>query len=313
MLKILIAETKDFSEKAVKACQEFAEVDLRDIGNDDVEDALNSYDVFWCRLGFKLTADRILGADKCKFIICPVTGLDHIDLVACEQKGITVISLKGETTFLKKVRATAELTLALTLALFRNVPKAVQSTIEGTWNREPFKGIEIFEKKIGILGFGRLGQITAAYFKTMGADVYVYDVKDINTNEFTVVSSMNELFATVDVVSIHVNLNAENKHLVKAEQINQMKRGGYIINTSRGQLVRSKDLVRALEDGQLAGAAVDVIEEEFNHQSDLLLSYCANHQNLMITPHIGGNTYESFAKTELYMVEKLKQKLNKAL
>jgi D-3-phosphoglycerate dehydrogenase len=306
MLKVLIAETKDFSEKAVEALQEFATVDLIDISKNDVEDALNTYDVFWCRLGFQLTENILLKAEKCKYIICAVTGLDHIDLDACKKKGITVISLRGETTFLKKVRATAELTIGLTLALFRNIPQAINATQAGHWDREPFKGIEIFEKKVGILGFGRLGKITASFYKAMGATVYVYDIKEISTDTYTKVASMDELFEVSDVVSIHVNLTSENKHLVGAAQINRMKRGSYIINTSRGQLISSPDLIEALENGQLAGAAVDVIEEEFNYTNDRLLQYAVNNHNLIITPHIGGNTYESFTKTEMFMVEKLK-------
>lgn len=309
MLKVLIAETIDFSEQVVQTLQKFAEVDLIDISKDDVESAFNTYDVFWCRLGFQLTSDLILGSTQCKFIICPVTGLDHIDLVACEQKGITVISLKGETTFLKKVRATAELTIGLTLALLRNIPNAVLSTRDGNWEREPFKGVEIFEKKIGILGFGRLGQITAAYYKTMGADVYVYDVKTTETDDYTFVSSMNELFSVSDIVSVHVNLTDENKHLINAEQLNRMDKGSYLINTSRGQLVRSSDILEALRSGQLAGAALDVIEEEYSHHNNMLLEYAKTNHNLLITPHIGGNTYESFTKTEMFMVEKLKTKL----
>jgi D-3-phosphoglycerate dehydrogenase / 2-oxoglutarate reductase len=309
MLNLIIAETKDFSKKAIEALEQFACVDLKDIEFHEVAEALNKYDVFWFRLGFKLTSDIILQAARCKFIVCPVTGLDHIDLKACQLKGITVISLKGEIDFLKKVRATAELTIALTLALFRNIPQAVQSTHEGKWNREPFKGIEIFEKKIGILGFGRLGQITASYFSAMGATIYVYDIKPIHSETYNVVKSMDELFLNCDMVSAHVNLTTENKYLIGRAQFDLMKKGSYFINTSRGQLVNSIDLIKAIEEGQLAGAAVDVIENEFDFRNDELLKFSSKDQRLLITPHIGGNTFESFSKTELYMVEKLKSML----
>lgn len=310
MLKVLIAETNEFSKEAIVALEKFTQVDLKDIESHNLAQALNNYDVFWFRLGFRLTTALILQSTQCKYIICPVTGLDHIDLEACRQKGIIVISLKGETEFLKKVRATAELTLGLSLALLRNIPQAVDHTRAIEWNRVPFKGHEIFEKNIGILGFGRLGQITASYFDAMGATIYLYDIKPIHSEKYIVVKSMVELFQSCDLVSVHVNLTPENKHLIGRAQFNEMKKGSYFVNTSRGQLVKSLDLIKAIEDGQLAGAAVDVIENEFDFIKDPLLNFASNNQKLMITPHIGGNTYESFSKTELYMVEKLKLCLN---
>jgi D-3-phosphoglycerate dehydrogenase len=306
MLKVIIAETSDFSENAINALEQFAGVDLKDIEYNELAEAFNKYDVFWFRLGFKLTSELILQATQCKYIICPVTGLDHIDLDACKQKGITVISLKGETEFLKKVRATAELTLGLSLALLRNIPQAVYHTRDSKWNRTLFKGVEIFEKNIGILGFGRLGQITASYFSAMGAKIYVYDIKPTQSETYHVVNSMDELFRICDLVSVHVNLTTENKHLIGRNQFNEMKKGSYFVNTSRGQLVNSLDLIQAIEEGQLAGAAVDVIENEFDFKQDELLKFSSKNPRLIITPHIGGNTYESFSKTELYMVEKLK-------
>jgi D-3-phosphoglycerate dehydrogenase len=310
MLKVLIAETSEFSKDAIIALEKFAQVELNDIESNKLAEALNQYDVFWFRLGFKLTTDLILQSTQCKYIICPVTGLDHIDLEACKQKGIKVISLKGETGFLKKVRATAELTLGLSLALLRNIPRAVEHTKAGEWNRAPFKGHEIFEKNIGVLGFGRLGQITASYFLALGAKVFVYDIKAIQTESYSVVNSMDELFECCDLVTVHVNLNPENKNLIGHAQFNKMKKGSYFVNTSRGQLVNSSDLIQSIEEGQLAGAAVDVIENEFDFKQDELLKFSSKNPRLLITPHIGGNTYESFSKTELYMVEKLKFKLN---
>jgi len=306
MLRVLIAETIDFSKEAVNALEQFAYVDLKDIGSDELEDALNLYDVFWFRLGFRLSADLILGAKKCQYIICPATGLDHIDIEACQQKGINVISLKGETEFLKKVRATAELTLGLTIALLRHIPQAIKHTKSGGWSRTPYKGLEIYEKNIGILGYGRLGQIMGTYYQAMGANVYLYDIKPIQSTSFQVLGSMNELFQSCDIVSVHANLTTENKHLISSTQFNLMKKGSYFVNTSRGQLVKSADLIQAIESGQLAGAAVDVIEKEYDLEQDELLKWAANDNRLLITPHIGGNTYESFSKTELYMVEKLK-------
>lgn len=305
MIKILIAETTNFNQQVVSILKQYAVVDMIEINQEQVAYVLNNYDVFWFRLRFNINSKLINFTQKCKFIVCPVTGLDHIDLEACDKKGIKVISLKGELEFLKKVRATAELTLGLTLALIRKIPDAVNNTKLGLWDREPFLGKEIFEKKIGILGFGRLGQITASYFFNLGAQVFIYDIKNINSDDFTVVKDINELFSTCDIVSVHVNLTDSNYHFIGIEQFNVMKKGSYFVNTSRGQLVNSNDLIYALEKGYLAGAAIDVIENEFNNENDELLKYCQTHNNLIITPHIGGSTYESFEKTEMFLAEKL--------
>jgi D-3-phosphoglycerate dehydrogenase len=309
MMRILIAETKDFSNEAVRALEVFAKVDLIDLKQEAIVDALKLYDVFWFRLGFKLSADIIMQAEQCKFIICPVTGLDHIDLEACKQKQITVISLKGEKELLKKVRATAEHTIGLALSLLRNIPQAVNSTQNNTWNRTPFKGHELYEKTVGILGVGRLGTITSGYFKAFGANVLGFDVHPFDAQICEPVADMNELFRKCDLISVHVNLNDDTYHLIGDEQFNLMKPGSWFINTSRGQIVDSAALINALKNNRLAGAATDVIEQEFNYQDDILLQYAKLNDNLIITPHIGGNTYESFAKTELFMVEKLKLKL----
>lgn len=308
-LNILIAETRDFSNEAVSALHDIGTVHLRDINADEIADALNTYDVFWFRLGFKLTRELITGAQRCRFIICPVTGLDHIDLDACAEKNITVISLRGETTFLKQVRATAEHTLGLTLALLRQVPAAVHSVNNGVWNRNLFKGQEIYGKTVGILGVGRLGSITAGYFKAMGAHVLGYDIKPFDATICEPVQDIATLFRSSAIISVHVNLNPQTQHLVNRALLELMPKGSFLVNTSRGSIVNSEHLIEALTNGPLAAAAIDVIENEFDHAQDLLVQYAQQHNNLLITPHIGGNTYESFAKTELFMVQKLKAQL----
>lgn len=306
-MKILVAETENFSNEAIQALNEFADVTCEDIQAHQLLDALNTYDVFWFRLKFKLTASILTQSKQCKIIICPATGLDHIDLEACKSKGITVLSLKGKVDFLKNIRATAEHTIALALGMLRHIPAASESTKNLKWNRNPYKGHELFEKTIGILGVGRLGSITASYFKAFSANVLGYDIKPFDENICEPVANMNELFRNCDLISVHVNLNEDTYHLIGEEHFNLMKPGSWFINTSRGQIVDSAALLQALQTGQLAGAAVDVIEDEFSPKQDSLLGYAAKHNNLLITPHIGGNTYESFAKTELFMVEQLKQ------
>ncbi len=304
-MKLLIAETADFSPSVLSLLQQKYEVTFRDIEMHELSTCLNEYDVFWFRLKFNLTEELLNQARRCKYIVTPVTGINHIHEETCKAKNIKLITLKGESEFLKTVRATAEHTLGITLSLLRHINESHQSVKNGEWNRDLFKGFEIYGKKVGILGVGRLGKITASFFHALGADVYGYDVQPFESDCCKPVSTMEELFKTCNILSIHVNHTQANINLVRYEHMKMMPYPAFIINTSRGEILNSVDLVNALEHHILLGAAVDVLENEYHRENDVLIDYAKKYSNLLITPHIGGNTYESFHKTELFIAEKL--------
>lgn len=305
MLKVIVAETKDFSQETKSLLNANFDLTFKDITESELGRSLDDFDIFWFRLKFKLTATTISLAKRCKYIVCPVTGLDHIDLIACEQNGITVVSLKGEVEYLKNIRATAEHTIGLTLSLLRKIPQATLSIKNNVWNRDLFKGEEIFEKKVGILGVGRLGAITASYFKAFGADVYGYDIKSFNESICKSLGSIEALFSTCEIISIHVNLNSSTHHLINKELLCKMKIGSFLINTSRGAIIHSIDLINEIKNGRIFGAAIDVIEQEFDFNNDPLVVFSKLDSRVLITPHIGGNTKESFLKTEKFVFYKL--------
>ena len=309
MLKIRIAETDNFSPKVIEELSQTNQVDLKETNKEELADCFRNYDVFWFRLKFKIEEQDFPENTRCKYILCPVTGLDHIDLDACKRRGIEVISLKGETEFLKNVRATAELTIGLTLSLIRNIPQAIQSVKLKNWDRNPYKGTEIFQKKVGIVGVGRLGSITAKYFQAFGASVYGYDINNFDTNICEPVSSLDDLASMVDILSIHVSYNQNSHHLIHEKVIGRMKKSAILINTSRGSVIEERSLLTALKNGNISGAAIDVIQNEYNIENNMLIKYAQENQNLIITPHIGGNTWESFEKTEMFLVQKLVEQL----
>ncbi len=304
--RILIAEPKDFSPKAIAILRQLGGLDLIDIQKDGLKKALAEYDIFWFRLGFRIEASDLPENPRCRFIICPVTGLDHIDLEACAAKGIQVLSLRGESEFLKSVRATAELCIGLALALLRKIPQASNHVREGGWDRDLFQGQELLGKTVGIAGMGRLGKITAQYFRTFGCQVLGFDLLPFVEDGVEPCESLENLVAQSDLVSIHINYSPENHHLFNAAIFSQFKKGSVLINTARGALVDSLALIQNLQNGQLAGAALDVIEAEHAHAQSPLIAFARQHDQLLITPHIGGNTVESFEKTEVFMAEKLK-------
>lgn len=306
-----IAEPKDFSPEVLERLVGFADVKTHAVLQSELQKALNECDVFWFRLGFKIGADVLKPGIRCRYIITPVTGLDHIDLDACEKADIKVLSLRGEREFLNSVRATAEHTVGLTLALLRHISDAVSHVKAGYWNRDLFKGREIYGKTVGIVGVGRLGEITAAYFKALGARVYGYDVKPFNP-EVCVPMNLRELLAASDIVSIHLAYSSNTNHFFNRSRLAGMQPHAVIINTARGGVINSEDLIWALENSVIAGAALDVIENEYNRDGNILVEYSKIHSNLIITPHIGGNTYESFLKTEMFLLEKLHARLDNA-
>lgn len=271
--------------------------------------ALNTCDIFWFRLNHKLTK-VVLKDVRCKYILCAVTGLDHIDLEACKQQGITVISLKNEFEFLKEVRATAEHTWGLLLSLIRHANAASKHVQLGGWDRTLFQGTELYKKKLGILGLGRLGDIVASYGHAFGMEVYYFDNDNIKTsNTYIKCETPEELLNTVDILSIHLPYNEVNHEIVNAHYYNAMKQGMLIINTSRGGLVDENALINAMKLGVVKGYATDVLYGEPDIENNPIFRYSKQNRNILITPHIGGNTIESIQKTEAFIIDKLLESL----
>lgn len=308
--RILVTESAGFSPAAASVLVGLGELRLADLDRPALLASVSDVNVLWIRLRHRIDAQVIAAAPRLRAIVSPTTGLNHIDIDEAAARGIEVLSLRGETAFLNDVVATAEHTLALTLALFRHLPAAVRHTGDGGWDRDQFKGREIRGSTIGVVGYGRLGRIVANHFTALGARVLVTDPAADAASiapEITPVA-LPELLARANLVTLHVNLIARNKGLFGEEQFQSMAKGARFINTSRGELVDEPALLRALESGYLAGAALDVLDDEssagMGHNA--LVRYAQSHDNLIITPHIGGCTTESMGKTESFLVERLR-------
>ena len=310
---IAITEPARMSSEAIGLLRQCG--DLRLLDESALHDVLEEADVVWVRLKHLVDSKFMSAAPHLRVIVTPTTGLNHIDLDAAERRGIRILSLKGEIDFLKEVRATAELTIGLMLALLRQIPEAARHVREGGWERDLFRGNELYGKTVGVIGYGRLGRIVASLLLAFGCKVLAADpgARKEDLAPGVTLLSQEELLPRADLVTIHVNLKQENRGFFGAEAIRQMKAGGWLINTSRGELIDEQALLTALETGRLSGAAVDVLQDEHRllDHSNPLVSYAAKHPNLIITPHIGGCTVESMQKTEVFMAEKL-QRLLKA-
>ena len=246
--------------------------------------------------------NRSYSHDECKqfdLIASCTTGTDHID-----NRDIPLISLKGETDFLQDVWATAEHTWALIMALIRNVPWAYQDVCQGNWEREKWQGTELHGKTLGIVGYGRVGQQVARFAEAFGMDIMIYD-----PNHPLGESYLNTVLRRSDIVTVHVPLNDKTRGMFGINQFAQMKPTAYFVNTSRGAVVNEDALVNILFHKLIAGAAIDVVENE-PHIPHNLGSLAKYGKRLIITPHISGCTTESREKTQLFIVNKIKEYVN---
>lgn len=310
MLRILNVEPDQYSDDARSILKTIGHLVEQNMERNELLECIHEFDVLIVRLRHQVDAELMDATPGLKVIVSATTGLDHIDLEYAAQKHIAVLSLRGEVEFLRSIPATAELTWGLLLALTRNIPSAHASVLDGRWQRDRFKGHELSGKRLGILGLGRIGEKVAAYGMAFGMQVSAYDPyrKDAMPG-VTMKDTMEDLLHETDVLSIHVPLNVETVNLISAQELSLLPRGSYLVNTARGTVLDENALLSALRSSRLAGAALDVLAGERTSERSPLLEYAREHSNLLLTPHIGGATYESMRATEVFMANKLKHHL----
>jgi D-3-phosphoglycerate dehydrogenase len=315
-LNILNAEPENYSAEAASILAKLGEVTNGPMSRAGLLAALPEVDVLIVRLAHQIDREALDQGKHLKVIVTATTGLDHIDIDYARSKGVTVLSLRGETEFLRSIPATAEHTWALLLALVRYIPAASQSVLSGVWVRDQFKGHDLAGKRLGILGLGRIGEKVARYGQAFDMPVLAFDPYRADWPVGVErLASMEDLLSRSQVFSIHVPLNDETENLIGVQELSLLPPGAILVNTSRGQVIEEKALIRALEASQLGGVALDVICDERSESlsSSPLLEYARRHPNLLITPHIGGATYESMEATEIFMACKLEKYLTESM
>ena len=303
MIRLLNAEPDNYSRAAREILRSIGELHERSLSRGDLIECVSDYDVLITRFGFRIDREVIDAGPRLKIIASPVTGLDHIDTEYARERGLRVVSLKGETAFLESISATAEHTWALVLALVRHVPAAVDSVRSGHWNRDFFRGHEVQNKTLGIVGVGRVGRRVARYGLAFGMTVAAFDPYNAdNPQGVQRCKTLHELLAISDVISLHVPLSEETEELIGYQEFAVMKGGAFLVNTSRGKVVDEGALLEALQSGRLSGAALDVICDR-----DRVTEFAKKSRKLLVTPHLGGSTVESMEKTEVFIAGRLKQ------
>jgi D-3-phosphoglycerate dehydrogenase len=282
------------------------EVDVNPtISHDQLRRGVSEYDALIVRSRTKVTKEIIEAGKRLKNIGRAGVGLDNIDTEAAKKRGITVLNTPEAPA-----EAVAELTMGLILSLARNIPLADYTMKEGKWIKKRLRGWQLRGKTLGTIGLGNVGLEVARLAKAFGMKILITkrtppapEVLSELDGEFI---PLNEMLPRSDVVTIHVPLTQQTHHMIGKEQIRLMKKGAYLINTSRGAIVDEKALLEALKSEKLAGAALDVHEEE--PPKDLAL---IRMPNVVCTPHIGAQTEEAQKAAATLIAEKMIESLKK--
>lgn len=301
-MKVLIAD--QINEKGIEELREVSKVVVQtDITPQELIDDINKYDAIVVRSRTKVTRDVIGAADKLKIVARAGVGVDNVDVEAATERGIMVINAPESTSI-----TVAEHTMGLILSLARKISVADKSVKDGKWDKSKFMGMELAGKTLGIIGMGRIGSQVASRSKAFDMDILVYDpyiTEDAALKLGVSVVDLDKLLRNADIITIHVPLTPETKHLIAQPQLGMMKDTAFIVNCARGGIINEDDLYKALTEGKIGGAGMDVFETEPPQDSPLLTL-----DNLVATPHIGASTREAQRDAALIVANEIKKVFN---
>jgi D-3-phosphoglycerate dehydrogenase / 2-oxoglutarate reductase len=284
--RILVKE--QIADAGVELLRERFDVDLGlDWSDEQLAERIGDYDGLVIRSATQLTADLIARAERLKVIGRAGIGVDNVDVDAATKRGIVVANAPQSN-----IVAAAEHTMALMLALARNVPRAHGSLISGHWERSRLGGSELYEKTLGILGFGRIGQLVAQRAKGFGMHVLAFD-PFVSAERFREVGveqarSSDDVYARADFITLHLPRTEETIGWLDAAAFAKMRDGVRVVNCARGELIVDEALQAALDSGKVAGAALDVFSQEPTTEHPLF-----GYENVVVTPHLGASTAEA--------------------
>lgn len=282
------------------------QVDIQEtITNDELFSIIENYEGLVLSTKINVTPTLIDKAKNLEFIARAGSGMENIDVAYAKSKGIHVVnSPEGNAN------AVAEHAVGMTLALLNNIVKSDAEIRNGVWQREPNRGEEIKGKTIGIIGYGHTGSQFAAKWGTFGVTILAHDKYKSGFGTTTVVeASVEDIWEKAEIISFHLPLNAETQFYCNAAFINKMKRPFWLINTSRGKIVNTANLIEGLDQGKILGAALDVFENEKFYQlegTDLAqMQNLTKRHNIILTPHVAGWTHTSHLYLSKILAEKL--------
>ncbi len=291
-MKIIIAD--DMETEVVEGIKKLGTVVYKPA---DLTKEIADADALVVRSATKVTQELVASSQKLKIVARAGVGLDNVDKTACDAKGIKVINTPGASS-----NAVAELVIGVMISMLRNVQKAHLQMKNKVWDKKKLTGNEIAGKTLGVIGYGRIGALTADKARALGMYILAYDpkAKEVPGVKFV---SLDELYAKSDIISLHTVLVPETKGMINKDTIAKMKKTVWIVNAARGELINEDDLYEACKSGRITGAAIDVYPSE--PYSGKLLEL----DNICFTPHLGASTKEAQVRIGVELVEKLEQEL----
>ena len=286
--RILVTDTLADSGLQILRAASDVELDYRPgLKGKELLQAVAQSDALITRSGTAVTAELVNAGTRLRIIGRAGVGLDNVDVDACTARGILVINAPTAN-----ILSATEHTMAMLLALCRNIPEAHASVKRGEWNRSKFLGIELSGKVLGIIGLGRIGTRVTTRARAFGMRVIAYDpyiAQTVGEKVGADMMSLDELFAEADVITVHTPLSDETRGMIGPNEIAKMKDGVILVNCARGGIYEENALAAALESGKVSGAAIDVYEKEPPGKDHPLLKA----KNIILSPHIGANTIEA--------------------
>jgi D-3-phosphoglycerate dehydrogenase / 2-oxoglutarate reductase len=285
-VRVLVKEK--IADSGVELLRENFDVDLGlEMSDEELMNSIGSYDAILVRSATQVTPELIERAERLKVIGRAGTGVDNVDIPAATRRGIVVANAPESNSV-----AAAEHTVALMLALCRNVPQAQATLVAGEWQRSRFKGSELYGKTLGVIGFGRIGQLVAKRAQGFEMDVVAFD-KFVSAERFRElgvegVTELGDLLGRADVITLHTPKTPETIGLIDADALEAMEDGARLVNCARGELVDLDAVLAALESGKLAGAALDVFPSEPFTDHPIFAR-----DDVVVTPHLGASTAEA--------------------
>jgi D-3-phosphoglycerate dehydrogenase len=289
-MKVIV--TDEISEKGLELLQNDPRIqmDVRlGLSREELYAVIGEYDAIITRSGTQVDAELLTHAPRLKMVARAGVGIDNVDVPAASERGIIVVNAPFGNT-----NSAAEHTMAILLSLCRNVPEANCSLKAGKWQRAPFTGHELKHKTLGVIGLGKVGGRVALRARSFEMDVVVYDpyISEKRAIDFgTRLVDLDELVRISDVITVHTPLNDETRNLISAEHFGKMRQGVLIVNCARGGIINEKAMLDGLNSGRVAGAAFDVWSEE--PPRDDILKQLIAHPHMIVTPHLGANTFEA--------------------
>ena len=283
--RVLVSD--NLSEEGIIKLREFADVDvLLDLSKDELKARIADYDALVVRSGTKATKEIIEAGTRLKVIGRAGVGVDNIDVETATERGILVVNAPSANTI-----SAAEHTIGMLLSISRNIPAANGSMKSGKWERKKYMGVEVNGKVLGVIGLGRVGYEVSKMAKGLGMRIVAYDpfISQDKARELGIaLSSFTDVISVADFITMHTPLVKDTHHLIGKEAFAQMKEGVRVINCARGGILDEAALAAAIRSGKVAGAALDVFENEPPETSELL-----ELGEVIMTPHLGASTKEA--------------------